>query len=81
MVFDNGNIEEQKIRRSIIKEVVFKFFNVFFQKLLVGKKRDRYIVLNGAFDIKDLMIEVQNCIKIVNSDAVFFQGFKILGKD
>lgn len=75
MVFDNGNIEEQKIRRQIIREVVFKFFNGFFQKLLVGKKRDRY---NGAVD---LMIEVQNCIKIVNSDAVFLQGFKISGKD
>lgn len=78
MVFDNGNIEEQKIRRQIIREVVFKFFNGLFQKLLVGKKRDRY---NGAVDIKDLMIEVQNCIKIVNSDAVFLQGFKISGKD
>lgn len=78
MVFDNGNIEEQKIRRQIIREVVFKFFNGFFQKLLVGKKRDRY---NGVVDINDLMIEVQNCIKIVNSDVVFLQGFKILGKD
>lgn len=78
MVFDNGNIEEQKIRRQIIREVVFKFFNGFFQKLLVSKKKNRY---NGAVDIQDLMIEVQNCIKIVYSDAVFFQGFKISGKD
>uniref|UniRef100_A0A8W8IIF4 Tripartite motif-containing protein 2 n=1 Tax=Magallana gigas TaxID=29159 RepID=A0A8W8IIF4_MAGGI len=80
-VSDNGNTEEQKTRRPIIKEAVFKPFNGSPQKSSVGKKRDRYIALNGAPDIKDSMTEAQNCTKIVNSDAASSQGSKTSGKD
>lgn len=70
-VSDRGNTEEQKTRRPIIREAVFKPFNASPQKSSVSKKRDRY---DDTANLKDSMTLAQSCIETVRSVAASSQG-------
>lgn len=77
-VSDYGNTEEQKTRRPIIKEAVFKPFNASPQKSSVSKKRDRY---DDTASTKDSITSAQSCTETVGGDAASSQGSKTLRKD